>query len=223
MTEKNPLLKAFPITDTIKEPRQIQTDSLNWIWETLPNYKKIALCLPTGSGKSAIGMSIMNNTKSLGMKSLYCSPLNTLVVQLQDSFKDVTTLRGRKHYPCLSGRQSCATGFCQDDVCAKKRPIRNCKDCDVSCQCPQCIYRKAFRAFKDSDIGNTNFTTFLLGINNNPDLIIVDEADSVEDFIRLHFTLTLEGHLNANWENTLEELKTRADYLRTMLMEDDEK
>lgn len=217
----NPFLQHFPHTANIKQPRQIQIDVLNWVWDNFAHSKKFIISAPVGIGKSAVGYAVMNYAKSLGMHSLYTSPLNLLVDQVDKEFK-VMTLKGRKHYPCLSGKENCSKGFCQDDKCSKGLEIRKCeyesrcKDCG----CTKCVYRKVFKAFQHSDIGNTNFTMFLLGIDNSPDVLVIDEADDVEGFTRMHYSLTVEGWINTDFAKAIEELKERADYLRAILEEE---
>lgn len=224
MNDVNPFLQNFPHTTNIKQPRQIQIDCLEWLWQNFANSRKFGFCCPVGVGKTGIGMAILNYAKSLGMHGLYTSPLNLLVDQVDKEFS-VMTLKGRKFYPCLSGRDSCKSGFCQDDKCAKGLEIRKCeydKLCQT-CGCPKCVYRIVFKAFQNSQIGNTNFTMFLIGIDNSPEVLIIDEADDIESFTRMHYSLVLEGHISTDWNKAVEELKLRADYLRVMLEEKDEK
>ena len=201
------MLDKFPYTQTITEPRQIQIDCLNWIEQHIHS-KKLAICAPVGVGKSVIGLTVLRTFSN----GLYTSPLNALVDQLDENFKEyVKTLKGRKHYLCAAGKDNCAIGYCKvPNTCQFDGGIRQfnphqdkCKDCE----CNECLYKKAFRQFKIAELGNTNFTLFLLGITNSPVAIIIDEADQIEDFVRLHYTYTFNTKIRKTWENTLIDLE----------------
>jgi len=57
-----------------------------------------------------------------------------------------------------------------------------------------------------SKLSNTNLSLFLLGITNKPDVVIIDEADYSEEFIRLMNSITLKFELNSDFNIALEQL-----------------
>jgi hypothetical protein len=89
------------------------------------------------------------------------------------------------------------------------------------CKCPKCVYPPLIKRFRGSEIANTNFSMFLLGITNNPDVIILDEADMSEDFIRLSYSVTVDGHLNKDFDIAIQELQNRQAELIELLKTED--
>lgn len=214
-------IKLFPYTDQIVEPREIQVDCLDWIKSKWKNNKKFAICAPVGSGKSAIGLTLLRSSNH----GLYTSPQNALVDQVSEGFADyVTTLKGRRHYPCLAGKMDCSVGYCklsgacQEDggqrVCTNSDQPNKCKDCG----CKRCVYRMAFYAFQKSELGNTNFSLFLLGVNNSPDTIVIDEADQIESFVRLQYTYKINKKIRSDWTHALEDLALHEIELSSLLL-----
>lgn len=198
---ENKLLSFFPKTDKIKNIRVNQKESLDKLWECLDRGdKNITLCAPVGAGKSAIADTLFSYYNSYDKACLYTSPMNQLVDQVEESgFNDVKTLKGRRHYPCLSGRENCSKGFCQTEKCrdgkrrkCKERPYSDCN----KCVCWKCIYKSIFQSFRDSKKGNTNFTLFMLGVTNNPGIIVIDEADTIEGTIRDFNSVTIPILIN---------------------------
>lgn len=180
----NPFLQSFPRTNEIVEPRLSQVTALEIMWHHVKaKIKKIRLVMPPGGGKSAVAVAIMQAYLKTDVNTLYCSPLNILVNQIQKKFK-ITTLKGRKHYPCLAGRNNAAEGYCQTDDCLHEM-------CGLSGNCDECIYNETKSEFVSSKIANTNFSLFQIGIDNHPYAVIIDEADEVENFIRLSHTVTI--------------------------------
>jgi len=199
---ENPLYAHFPKTPKIISMRSNQREALDKIWIALESgSKNIIIAAPVGSGKSAIFDTLANYYISQGKKCLYCSPLNELVKQVDTSgFQGVATLKGRSLYPCLAGRSDAGNGYCQTDKCPSSKRKRSCKSkpygaCD-SCVCWKCIYKKAYNQFKNSEKGNTNFSLLLLGVDNNPDVIALDECDVAESFIRSHYSVTIPKLIN---------------------------
>lgn len=222
MSNDNPLLSFFPHTDKIKSIRSNQKEALDKLWEKIElGHKNITIAAPVGSGKSAIGDTLFNYYNSLNKNCLYTSPLNQLVDQVELSgFTDVCTLKGRVHYTCLAGKQNAGVGYCQtNEKCPSSNRKRNCKHkpygaCDT-CMCPHCEYKKVYTKFKNSHKGNTNFTLFLIGIDNNPDIIVIDESDVLESFIRSHYSITIPIMINDPvFKHHIEPLKIYLDSLQ---------
>lgn len=210
----NPLYDFFPHTEKITSMRSNQREALDKLWECIERGDtKITLCAPVGSGKSALGDTIFNYYTSLGKKCIYTSPLNALVDQVDASgFQGVCTLKGRARYPCLAGKKNAGEGWCQDERCPSSKRKRECKKTPYgachTCVCWKCIYRETFNKFKHADKGNTNFSLMLMSVDNNPDVIAIDECDSAESFIRLHYGVTIPKLIDdVNFKNHIEPLK----------------
>lgn len=210
---RNPLLNFFPVTNTIKSIRLNQKEALDKLWECLERGDtKITVCAPTGSGKSILGITLFKYFGSLDKKCLYTSPLNNLVDQIEGyDFQDIYTLKGRVHYRCLAKNDTSDKGFCQRDRCPSSKRVRSCKHepygACKTCVCRHCIYKIAFLKFKNSVKGNTNFTLFLMGVDNSPDVIVIDEVDLMESFIRNHYSFTADGTFDSNFSVAVEQLK----------------
>lgn len=218
----NDITKFFPVTDKIKEPRQQQIQLYNDIITIFKSGKKhIEVCAPTGIGKSPEAVTIANAFISHKKKTLITSPLNELVDQYGRDFgeKYLSTIKGRKHYQCMANEdRTCGTGYCQEKVCGIDQSKRLCIDISTSnlckrrdeCPCMHCNYIYAMKKYKSSLKGNTNFTLFQKGVTNDPDLIIIDEADSVEDFIRMNFSITVPEIID--WEDFSDHIYTLIDW-----------
>lgn len=233
------ILNHFPKTDKITEPREQQIEILEWIEKKLQEgKKKFIICAPTGSGKSPMSKSIGNFFEANGQKTLITSPLNTLVTQYKEFEEDkngspLFTLMGKSNYPCVARIEianhidaNCEEGFCSANICSldyvpgRKKVIyeqRNCKNCDkFECPCFRCEYKKAMNKFKNSSIGNTNFTLLQMGVTNEPDVLIIDESDYVEPFIRMFRTVTIPEYWSFdNFDDhlyCLEDYKKQLDY-----------
>ncbi len=219
----NPFIQFAPKTTQIQELRFIQVDVLNKLWELFPTTKRFKIIAPVGAGKSVIALSIAKYAESLELHTLISSPLNELVNQYDNNFAEVGlfTLKGRRNYPCMAGRKHCGVGYCRTDDCSKGMKIRECYKHEVcyNCKCKSCVYPPLIKQFKGSTIANTNFSMFLLGITNEPHIIILDEADLSEDFTRLQFTVTLNGMYNEDFNIAIREMEITLDALNLQLQE----
>lgn len=211
----NDILNYFPkVPGKIENPRDVQVDVLNQVDALIQSgERKIIICAPTGSGKSGIAVALLNK-----YTGVYTSPLNILVDQLSKDFevRYITSLKGREHYRCIANKEhgyvSCADGYCQINKCSvpevirdlegntvKTYPARNCKDCViVGCACHNCEYKKQKSKFVNSPIGNTNFTMFQMEITNDKDMIVIDECDDIESFVRMYNAVTIDECLIYN-------------------------
>ena len=222
------MIECFPVTERIKAYREQQLEIANWLEAGINEGKtKFIICAPTGSGKSAVSKMVGNYFAKLGKTTLITSPLNTLVDQYEEyttdkNGKPLVTLKGKSNYVCkaryeLRGGvlENCDNGFCAGKICsmdydAGRKVVykkRNCKECVQECPCKECNYKAVMRAFKTSDIGNTNFTLLQMGVVNGqesgPDCLIVDEADYIEPFIRMFRTVTIPEYWDFDWDAQL--------------------
>lgn len=169
---------------------------------------------------SAIANTAFNYFNSLDKVCLYTSPLNELVNQIANSEFGFDTLKGRRNYPCLAKKPDCGVGYCRVGKCPNTQVprIRACKDKPYGdcgrCVCWKCIYKAVFQKYKESKKGNTNFTLFMMGVTNNYDVLVCDEADSVEPTVRDHFSITIPILINkSDFIDHLEPLQQYMEYL----------
>lgn len=210
----NPFISNAPRTSAIKDLRFIQVDVLNKLWELFPISKRVKIIAPVGAGKSVIALSIAKYAEKLELHTLISSPLNELVNQYDSSFSEIGlfTLKGRRNYVCMAGRKHAGAGYCRHDECSQGLGVRECRtqnppeECRT-CKCNRCVYPPLIKRFRGSEIANTNFSMFLLGITNNPDVIVLDEADMAEDFIRMHYAVTLDSHYDKDFTNAIHQLE----------------
>lgn len=233
------ILNYFPkVKGKIETPRQCQIDVLNQVDELIKSgERKIIICAPTGSGKSGIAVALLNK-----YGGTYTSPLNVLVDQISSDFEGryIVSLKGREHYRCIANTDySCADGFCQLKKCSvpevqrdltgrivKSYPARHCDDChEFGCKCNSCIYKSQKAKFVNSNAGNTNFTMFQMGITNDKDMIVIDECDDIESFIRMFNSVTIDecllypdfkDHVEVLREKEIE-LESEIEYINTKI------
>lgn len=201
----NQLLTYFPFDDKITEIRPNQLNALNAIWDAIQQGQtRIVLGAPTGSGKSKIGEAVIRYFKDNGKTCLYTSPLNSLVDQLEGSKHEdsgIETLKGKSHYDCIAQPgYKCDNSYCSHNICSVTKKTRNCKGCkNTDCICNSCIYKATFKKYRRSKAGNTNMTLCLIGIvPKDNSVLIIDEVDSLEDFVRMYATVTVPYHLKSN-------------------------
>ncbi|MCK9575466.1 MAG: DEAD/DEAH box helicase family protein [Clostridia bacterium] len=238
------ILNYFPQTAKINTPRPQQIEVLEWFEQKLSEGKrKFIICAPTGAGKSGIAKGIANLAASKGLPTLITSPLNTLVDQYKEFEGDhkfpLLSLTGKKHYECAAMRSikgekvSCDSGFCAAGICTmsykeamdsrsklKMFDERECDNCSrpdaEACPCKYCSYKQAFGAFKKNMIGNSNFTLLQMGVTNSPEVVIVDECDYMEPFIRMFRKLVIDDYWHfdnfADYEMCLQDKKEAYTY-----------
>lgn len=115
------LLKHFPETLVGGKPNKNQLA----VFEQLSKQAKSLLVeAPPGTGKTAIGVTVLTAFLQAAYKGLwYVVPNKALVDQVARSFPGITTVYGRNEYPCLY--------FCEDDFSAD----------DIPCLAIQCPHR----------------------------------------------------------------------------------
>lgn len=163
-----------------KDFRAYQKDAVEYILESK---KKVTVaCLPCGAGKSLIG------TVAAGVSGggTYLVHSKALQVQLQEDFPELPILWGRGNYPCLrsEGRVSCAEcSHSSGSVCRNKAG--------------RCEYVMAKRYALQAPVRILNYEYWITEANyvggfGNEDLVIVDEADALENvmakFVGLEFS-----------------------------------
>jgi Rad3-related DNA helicase len=204
------ILDYFPYSAQITKIRPLQEKALLQVEELIKNDKKrIIISAPVGSGKSAVGICIAEWLRVMGYTTIYTSPENTLVAQMQRTQSDhVKTIMGKSNYPCHIAKDIGKKHSCDDSFCAMKKcgtqihelikqgaksivmPPRDCRSCKLSCMCNKCYFKKAMLDYKGASIGNTNFTMFQMGVKE-ASCFIIDESEKSEGFIRLHRSIVV--------------------------------
>lgn len=190
--------EAFPFS----EFRAHQEETIIKIIDSLKSKNKrfILLDAPTGSGKSAMGITIAKFFKN----SFYLTSSKILQDQLMKDFSSgqIQDLKGRNSYECVAydvfpeikapkpkEYVSCAEGFC------KRKGDSKCGFCLPKNQAPICPYFNQLEKAKDSKVCIMNFSSFLfqsLTDNfENRELMIIDEAHNTENQILSFVSLIL--------------------------------
>ncbi len=163
-----------------KEFREHQEEAIRFALESKKKF--VVLCMPTGNGKSLIGMV----AGKISGGCTYLVHSKVLQVQLQNDFPEAPILWGRGNYECLDsgGKRTCDMCIYSDNYkCENKKG--------------DCLYVKAKNIALNSSIKILNYDYWIhetnyVGQFSGESLVIVDEADSLEDlmasFIGLEFT-----------------------------------
>jgi hypothetical protein len=235
----NQLIPFFPIDTHITSIRSNQRVALDEIWKAIESgEKKVTFVGSTGIGKSKIGETVLRYFKSLGLSGLYSSPLNSLVDQIEATKhidSQIHTVKGKRYYNCVArgDGSTCDSGYCATKICylTRNNPKgarikRECQTCRLpECKCKSCVYKSNIKTYLQSSAGNTNSSLWLMGIvPENMKVLIIDEADSLEDFVRLNNTVSIQHHINGeDFEYHVEELSKYADSISQCLDCDNEK
>ena len=138
----------------------------------------IAISAPTGSGKSLLGMMASEVLRT--HRQVYLCSSRHLQDQLYKDFPEAVVLKGRRNYSCPR--------FATFDLTAEECVKEGCEHVE------QCPYEEAKRIAKAARWKVMNFAYWLLeanyvGVFSRQDLVVVDEADLLEqvltDFVSL--------------------------------------
>lgn len=136
----------------------------------------IILDAPTGSGKTLIAESV----RQLGKfkKTAYVCNTKTLQDQFMRDFPYAKLLKGRSNYPVSGEWMEVTAADCNYD-----KQTERCSWCDRKSNCP---YEIAKGQAVVSELAVLNTSYFLtecnhIGLFKNRDLVIVDEADTLEN------------------------------------------
>ncbi len=183
--------------------------------------KVIFLSAPTGSGKTLIAELVR---RSLSKQALYVCTTKTLQDQVEHDFPYAKVIKGRSNYRTLNFPD---TEWLACDLCEQTTPMDDCRYCKEPDLCP---YKVARGEAIKSSLAVANTAYFLYESNgkktrfgnrgNGParDLIILDEADSLEDelmgYVSIDFsprtlkTLGIDGPekktVTDSWQDWLE-------------------
>ena len=213
--KKNILLNYFLKNNLT--PRKSQINCLNWLNENLTNFNYFILQLPTGVGKSHIGLSL----SELNTKNLYISSTNQLLDQYINIDKTLVDIKGMQNYKCALDKSfNCFTSKCKTDKkikeeCLSKKicPYYNQRDKFINSKMGLTNY-----AFMTASAGCGIFSENFFSEDFKYDFIICDEAHNLENHLinfatininidQLNFKKIILGdyYLNENseWETIL--------------------
>lgn len=207
--------EAFPFSEFRSHQFETITKTINSL---KGNKKFVMLDAPTGSGKSAIGITVAKFFKD----SFYLTSSKILQDQLMKDFScsDIQDLKGRNSYECTAYETfpsikspkpkeyvSCAEGFC------KRKGDSKCGFCLPKGEDPLCPYFNQLEKAKNSRICIMNFSSFLfqsLTDNfSNRELMIIDEAHNTENQILSFVSLILS---DVGLDLKIPEKKTAKEY-----------
>ena len=171
----------FPFSDF----RKYQKETIEKIFEHYQNKKFVILEAPTGSGKSAIAMTV---ARIFGR-----SHILTIQKILQDQYKrdfpEIFVMKGRSNYQCLLREgATCDIGPCKAMKGEKRRAIM------AGHFCP---YTKARLEAERSNYTLHNFDSFFYqsaGFSIRP-LMIIDEAHNIEQKFMSFISFSIDNKL----------------------------
>jgi len=173
---KQDWIKHFPYTDT----RPSQETSINFALEQFKRKKFVIIEAPTGSGKSAIGITV---AKMIG-SSYIVTTQKILQMQYTKDYPWLANLWSKTNYKCKARPNlSCDTGL----MINKSTGFSPCK----------CHYKEDKEKYLRESISLTNLPYFLNVVEHFPmfskrDLLIIDEAHNLDD--QLTNFVSLEIH-----------------------------
>lgn len=136
--------------------------------------KNVLINAPTGFGKSIVNYYIAKELHELyGYNAYYLTPQIALLDQIErDKNLNIAVIKGRENYKCFHGK-NCAVGACRllkGFVCDEICPYREAKDRAIS----HWITAMSFAYYI--------VERMFVGEFGNRDIIIVDEADDLENW-----------------------------------------
>ncbi len=171
--------------------RDCQKKTLDFVIQNIEKNKYIIIEGPTGSGKSAIALTlakwIQNNFPSENQKGAYLVTTQKILQQQYiDDFSEISNIWSKSNYECVHRKKmSCLEGQLLAKIFSSSKESKNCEN--------QCIYSRALRAFFKNPIGVTNISYMLNQIEYNfhsekasmpqRQLLIIDECHNLEQAI----------------------------------------
>ena len=166
-----------------KKYRENQEEVILKIIEAFNTKKFVVLDAPTGSGKSAIGITVARFFNSVfASKTHYLTIQKILQDQYKKEFPELYPMKGRGNFTCLLNGQSCAKGVC------RKKKIKACRNCP---------YKMALNKAVVSPMTLHNFDSFYYQkfVYNNRKLMVIDEAHNIENKFMSFISFTIDNKL----------------------------
>jgi Rad3-related DNA helicase len=204
-------IKFFPY----KTPRKEQEDFINFALESFKTHRFVIGSCPTGSGKSAIAITIARylQQKYINDNNTKTAYITTTQKILQDQYvKDfpwIANVTAKSNYECRDRYGiSCEFGLTMakliKDKVTRTEYMKN------------CVYFLARKNFIDSDISLTNVPYLLNSVEYTPDismrkLLVVDECHNLEqaivDYVSMDFSKYLcEEHMSIKWPINIQKM-----------------
>lgn len=198
-----------PLPEWVKFIRPHQWDAFCDALVHFDSGKKVVfLSAPTGSGKTLLGEMIR---RAFEGQAMYVCTTKTLQNQVEKDYTYASVIKGRSNYPTLDNPNQ---NWLACDLCEQKLrddPCRYCSDTDA------CPYKVARGNAIANRIAVAN-TAYLLAEGNGMrskfagrELVIVDEADALEDELMRHIEIGLSPRLMKQLKIGPPEKKTVAD------------
>jgi len=180
-------LQYFPMTS----PRPKQEEAINFILNAFAEGKRFVLAeLPTGVGKSAIGITVaryLNSTLLPDTTGLFAPGAWFVTTQkiLQDQYlRDFEKLGMRS----VKSSSNYACTFHKNHTCEQSQQLLKTADEDSPFhkKCSfNCVYKHAKRDFREAQLSVTNFPYMLTDANFSKNmtaraLLVIDEAHNIE-------------------------------------------
>lgn len=152
--------------------RENQKEVIEEILDAFQKYKYVILEAPTGSGKSAIAMTLAKMYKKIKAKTHILTIQKLLQDQYaRDFYQQLFVMKGKGNYECIINFDSCTLGECE---------INNDKELKQECPCPYKIEAEKARM---SNIVVHNFDSFFyqkkIFFGKRP-FMVIDEAHNLE-------------------------------------------
>ncbi len=179
---------SFPFN----EYRENQKEVIEDILKAFKKYKYVILEAPTGSGKSAIAMTLADLNKRLSKKTHILTIQKLLQDQYARDFEgQLFVMKGKSNFICKINGDKCTLGECEKT---------NNKELKSECKCPYKI--EAHKAEK-ADITVHNFDSFYyqkgIFFTKRP-LMIIDEVHNLESKFMDFVSFTIDNRLLTNSE-----------------------
>lgn len=181
----------------IFKPRKEQSDALKFINDSYNednNLKYFLLNLPTGVGKSHLGLMIcdwyLTNVNPKGNIDIITNN-KLLEDQYVEMYSSIYDLKGRANYHCHVYNVNCAEGLEFDKLNKNKK------------HCDDCPFIVAKRRYQNNQISLTNFYLYVIQqmyMGNTQDsrhanMLIIDEAHSFEEVMSNSISINLTNRI----------------------------
>ena len=186
----NPLLRSLP--DWVTDFRTGQVDAIARVVDAFDRVDLVIVDAPTGSGKTLIGETV---GKIMDVSRTYVCSSKGLQAQFVRDFPYAKLLQGRANYPTRNypdrfHPESFPSVSCEDCTWSLSK---SCNLCDEKFACP---YEQAKNSALAAEVAVLNTAYLLTEANNvgkfsDNDLVIVDEADTLESTLMNHVSVEI--------------------------------
>lgn len=187
---------AYPLPSWVSSLRPGQIDAIDHAVTCFRNgYRTVLLDAPTGFGKTLTAEMIR---RELNIRALYVCTSKPLQSQFKHDFPYAALLKGRSNYPTLNFPDDFEDPHYPITAADCDKDETHCTFCDPVWNCPYEIDKHtALR--EDLSCLNTAYllteTNFIGKFSNAFPLIIIDEADKLEDELLRHIEVTVSKRL----------------------------